>query len=167
MSTSVSGRSEEHRAEMRRIIVRGCELMLAHPGDVHYTQGPDRWEAIAKNTRITRGQYLRRGDCSSTATWLHYNAHVLHFPTNPGGDILNGAHWAFGWTGTLAQHGKRVMHDENIQVGDLILYGPGPSYEHVAVALGGRMVFSHGSEGGPYKLDMDYRNDRAQVRRYI
>jgi cell wall-associated NlpC family hydrolase len=164
---AVSGRSEEHRAEMRRIIVAGCELMLRHPESVHYSQGPDRWEGITQKRLISKKQFPFHSDCSANATWLHWNAHVVHFPDRPGSDVLSFAHWAFGWTGTLALHGKQVMHDENVLPGDLILYGQGPPFKHVAVALGGGLVFSHGSEGGPYKLDMDYRSDRGPTRRYI
>lgn len=168
MSTSVSGRSEEHRAEMRRIIARGCELMLNHTGAVHYSMGPDRWEGITRKLLISKDQYPRHSDCSSSSTWLHWNAHVAHFPGNPGRDVLNAAHWAYGYTGTLLEHGKTVQHEDNILVGDLALYGvPGTTGKHVAVCLGGGKVFSHGSEGGPYKLDLDYRSDLMVIKRYI
>jgi hypothetical protein len=33
--------------------------------------------------------------------------------------------------------------------------------------MGGRQVFSHGSEAGPYLLDIDYRRDRKLIKRYL
>jgi hypothetical protein len=165
--SSYSGLNAHQRADARRIIVKGCELELRHPSSVHYTMGADRWEAISRGARIDRGQLLTRGDCSSTATWLLWNALTHAHRKLRIRDIVNGESWKAGYTGTLAEHGKRVVHDHNIKVGDLVLYGWRWPYEHVAVALGGGLVFSHGSEGGPYRLPIDYRPDRAQVRRYI
>lgn len=166
--SSVSGRSPEHRAEMRRIVAHGCEIMLDHKGAVHYSMEGDRWEGIDKRLLISKGQFPKHSDCSSSSTWLHWNAAVAHFPTNPGRDVLNGLRWTAGFTGTLLQHGKVVEHEDNILVGDLALYGiPGTTGKHVAVCLGGGLVFSHGSEGGPYKLDLHYRSDLMVVRRYI
>jgi cell wall-associated NlpC family hydrolase len=67
----------------------------------------------------------------------------------------------------MLSHGKLVVHEENARVGDLVIYGHGFPGEHVAMFIGGGKVFSHGSEAGPFKLDMDYRPDRMQIRRYI
>jgi hypothetical protein len=38
---------------------------------------------------------------------------------------------------------------------------------HVATYIGGGLVFSHGGEGGPFKLGIDYRPDRCAIRRNI
>lgn len=160
------GLSNSERAAAQRIVARGCALELREPASVHYTQGGLRWTAINQGLRVVKGQRLTEGDCSSTATWLLWNAltHVrgLRFP-----DVVNGERWRAGYTGTIAQHGKRVRFDRNIRLGDLILYGPGPTFEHVTVALGNGLCFSHGGEAGPFKLHIDYRPDRAQVRRFI
>lgn len=161
---SYSGLDAAQRVEARHIIAEGCALLLAHPSAVHYTEGGSRWQGIDHGLRISRGQWMTEGDCSSTATWLLWNALHVRFGL---GDIVNGEHWRAGYTGTIAGHGKPVRVDANIQVGDLVLYGPGPSYSHVAVALGGGQVFSHGSEGGPYKLPIAYRSDRGPVHRFI
>jgi len=161
--SSVSGLSEAHRAAARKTVLHGVDLLMAHPAAVHYTQGPLRWQGIDKNLLVAKGQCIRYGDCSSTATWLLWNALSVYGVH----DIVNGQNWRAGFTGTMAQHGKRVVHDANIKVGDLVLYGPAPTFEHVAVAIGGGRVFSHGSEAGPFLLDMDYRRDRGEVRRYI
>lgn len=162
--SSVSGLSAEHRARARSEIARGCQLLLEHAPDVHYTEGPNRWGAITNHLEIRRGQYLRAGDCSSTATWLLWNA--LHVPYGVR-DVVNGCDWRAGYTGTILQHGKRVIHEGNAQVGDLAIYGNGWPGQHVAVCLGGGWVFSHGSEAGPYKLPLHYRPDLMQIRRCI
>lgn len=162
--SSVSGLNAHHRAQARALVVKGAALLLNHAAAVHYTQSGARWQGIREGLLISRGQFPHFGDCSSTATWLLWNALGHHFGVR---DVVNGTGWRAGYTGTISQHGKRVVHDRNIRVGDLILYGHGFPYEHVTVALGGGKCFSHGSEAGPFKLDIDYRSDRAQVRRFI
>jgi cell wall-associated NlpC family hydrolase len=52
------------------------------------------------------------------------------------------------------------------KVGDSVLYGPRPTFEHVATYIGGGLVFSHGSEAGPFKLSAYYR-PVAMVRRHF
>ena len=163
---SVSGLSPAQRQHVRQLVAHGSQLLLSRPGDVHYSQAANRWNGIASRKLILQpGRVFPfYGDCSSTATWLLWNG-LSHSFGRP--DDVNGAHWTAGYTGTMASHGKLVHHDSQIKVGDLVLYGPPPTFEHVAVALGGGMVFSHGSEAGPFKLPIDYRKDRAEVRRYI
>lgn len=162
MSLTYSGLSAKDRRKARRMVVEACHLMLAHKGQVHYTQDfLARWEGIATKLRAWEGQYPRHSDCSSSATWILWQAYH-HFGLK---DKINGTGWKSGYTGTLATHGKRVWGPP--KVGDLVLYGYRWPYEHVAVSLGGRRVFSHGSEAGPFELDIDYRSDRAMVRRFI
>jgi hypothetical protein len=162
--SSVSGLSARHRARARQLVVRGAALLLANPAAVHYTQGAERWEGIARQLLIARGQYPEHGDCSSTATWLLWNALGRAYGVR---DVVNGAHWRAGYTGTMLEHGKLVHHEGNVQVGDLAIYGRGFPGEHVAVCLGGGVVFSHGSEAGPFKLPLHYRPDLMAIRRYI
>lgn len=163
---SASGLSPHHRTEARRLLLRGVTALLADPARVHYTQGPGRWDGIAHRKVPWRGSILPfYGDCSSTATWLLWLVLAHHFAITS--DHVNGTGWRSGFTGTLSRHGKPVVHDRNLQVGDLIFYGHGWPYEHVTVSIGGHRCFSHGSEGGPYLLDIDYRGDRALARRYI
>lgn len=161
----VSGATDAQAASARRLIVHGCDYLLRHPDLLDYTQdAEDRWYAILHDFRIAESDYIRKGDCSSTHTWLVMNAltHV-HIPT----DYVNGLRYRAGYTGTIALHGKPVHDSRNLKIGDGVLYGNGWPYEHVATALGGGIVFSHGSQPGPWKLGIDYRNDRAIMRRHI
>jgi hypothetical protein len=161
MST-YSGLNARDRARARRMIVQACHLMFNHKTDVHYTQEfLRRWEGIRRGLRAYRGDYPNYSDCSSSSTWILWQPYY-HFGLP---DKLNGTDWKSGYTGTLSQHGKRIYG--TLQVGDLIFYGPSWPYEHVTVSLGGRLVFSHGSEAGPYLLDIDYRSDRKLIKRYL
>jgi len=123
-----------------------------------------RFGGIRNNLRYADGEYPTQEDCSSMYTWCMWNA-----LTSVGGrnfpDIVNGASWRAGYTGTLLSHGERV---ENRQPGDAVLYGTGFPGHHVAmIAEDTDMVYSHGSEAGPFYLKWNYRSDVMQVRRYI
>lgn len=76
-----------------------------------------------------------------------------------------------GNTGTMAQHGREVLHLRHVLPGDCVLYGPAPTFEHVAIVVAVRngvpMVVSHGSEPGPFLLPYNYRRDVGQFRRYV
>ena len=116
-----------------------------------------------------KGQYPTHADCSAFATWCLKNgldSVRSHFP-----DIVNGTDWQSGWTGTLARHGVEVAHEDDAIHADLVFYGPGPNFSHVAVGVirehGKLYVVSNGSEGGPYYEPFDYRPDVGQIRRYI
>lgn len=161
--TSASGLSAEHRAEARRMVLRGCALLLHHKTDVHYTQGVKRWQGINQRLRVVKGQYPNYGDCSSTDTWILWNA-LTHVGASR--DTVNGLNWGAGYTGTILQHGKHVEHRSSWQIGDQLVYGPGTG-EHTALYIGNGYVFSHGSEPGPFKIAWDYRNDLQEVRRAI
>jgi hypothetical protein len=161
---SVSGLSDKHRAHARQIITKGAALMLANRSSVHYTQGARRWDGINKRLLVSRNQFPSYSDCSSSATWLIWNG--IHIPYSVR-DTVNAAGWRYGYTGTMLQHGKLVRDHDNIKVGDLAIYGHGFPGVHVAVCLGGGMIFSHGSEAGPFKTSLHYRGDLMQVRRYI
>jgi hypothetical protein len=161
---SYSGLSESHRRVAKHVVVAYCEKLLSKPDEVHYTQGAARWSGIDQKKNLS-SLFPFYGDCSSTATFILWRA-LTHVHKGVK-DRVNGAAWKAGYTGTIASHGLHVLHDANIQVGDLILYGPGPTYEHVTVALGGGKCFSHGSEGGPYILPLDYRSDRGPTHRFI
>lgn len=165
MSGAVSGLSPDHRAQARRVIIQGVDLLLRNPQLVRYTQGPLRWEGIDQHLRVQRGQNPHHGDCSSTHTWLLWCALTGVKPSID--DLVNGLHWKAGFTGTIIHHGKPVHNIRNAKVGDAILYGPLPNCEHVATYIGGGLVFSHGGEAGPFKLHVDYRDDRTAIRRHI
>jgi cell wall-associated NlpC family hydrolase len=165
MTNRVSGLSDAHASEARRVILIGVRLLIAHKGAVHYTKDlQERWEGIRRGYRIADRDFPHHGDCSSTHSWLLWNA-LTHVGVHR--DLVNDAEWLSGYTGTIAQHGKRVYRLTNAKVGDAVLYGPEPTFEHVATYIGGGRVFSHGSEGGPYLLGVDYRPDRGMMRRSI
>jgi hypothetical protein len=166
MSRRISGLSDEHAFHARRVIIKDVHNMLVHKHEIHYSQGPRRWEGINNHCTHLHGTFPKHCDCSSTSTWMLWDALARPYDVR---DLVNGAHWVAGFTGTQYNHGKRVIHDSNLKIGDLIFYGDqgGGVPEHVAVYVGGGYVFSHGSEGGPYILRLDYRSDRRQSRRYI
>lgn len=135
----------------RRLILKAAKWMVAHKDEVTYTESLSlRWSAIDERRRIARGQYLQYGDCSSTVTWMLWNAFTHRNPDFP--DVVNGEEWRAGFTGTIAAHGTLVPSLSQVRVGDLILYGSPPSYEHVTIAVGRGLCFSHGSMAGPFIL---------------
>lgn len=165
---SVSGLDRHQRHVCRQLGVRAAMLGLHHASELHYTQGPERWEGVAHRLDPRRGQFPKHADCSSFATWCVSIGlrEVFHLR-----DIVNGDDWQGGYTGTLAQNGRRVQHLHNVLHCDLVLYGAGPTYDHVAVIVGHDnrtpLVVSNGSEAGPFLLPYNYRSDVGQIRRYI
>ncbi|MDQ1740821.1 MAG: hypothetical protein QOE53_2473 [Pseudonocardiales bacterium] len=153
----------QQRASAQAVVLKGARLLLEHAAQVHYTMGEQRWEGINDKRYVRDGQFLRYGDCSSTATWLLWNALFAHLGM---GDVVNGAGWRAGYTGTMLDHGRPVP-ESAVEVGDLVIYGAGAPGKHVTVCLGGGMVFSHGSDPGPYKLPLRYRSDVLSIRRYF
>lgn len=166
MSGSVSGLSPEHRAHARSLIILSARTMVAHKDQIQYSQGDDRWEGIQKKLTITQHEFPKHCDCSSTAQWMLWDAMARPYGVR---DLVSHSNWAAGYTGSQYKNGKAVVHDSNLKIGDLIFYGDqgGGIPEHVAVSMGGRLVFSHGSNRGPFFLDLDYRDDRRMTRRYI
>jgi len=151
-------------AAARKIAVAAFRLAYNHKGVVHYTQGATRWQGIRERRRYADGRYPNYADCSSMFSWCWWNA-----LTNVDGmdtrDRLNGSSWTAGYTGTLLSHGWRV---QDRKPGDAVLYGRGFPGHHVAmVAENTDMVYSHGSEAGPYYVRWNYRGDVMQVRRYL
>lgn len=163
---SASGLSAEHRAHARELVLKSCRLMVAHKNEIDYSQLANRWEAINNKKTVLKGQFPAHADCSSTHTWLMWDAMARPYGVR---DLVNGQNWKAGYTGTMYRRGKEVVHDSNLKIGDAIFYGDqgGGIPEHVATYIGGGMVFSHGSDGGPYILPLDYRRDRRMSRRFI
>lgn len=160
---AVSGLSSPHRKEARDILAEAAAYLLKNKNSVYYTQAARRWDPIRKGYTI--GHCLPfNGDCSSTDDWLLWLALKHRFGVR---DVVNGLNWTGGYTGTGSQHGKTVVHDKNILVGDQFYYGPGPTYKHVATAMGGGLCFSHGTMAGPVLTHIDYRPDRKLTKRYI
>lgn len=151
------------RGYERSYAVQAAVVALNNRAAVHYTQGPRRWDGINRGLLAARGQYPSYADCSSFVTWCLWNGMRLHHRP----DTVNGQNWHAGYTGTLLKHGTHVTGEKNILPGDLALYGNGWPGKHVAICIGGGLVISHGSEPGPYKLALHYRNDVMEIRRYI
>jgi hypothetical protein len=143
--------------------------MVAHKNQIDYSQEYNRQDAMRRHLTVLKGQYPAHADCSSTVWWMLWDALarpygvrdlVCHVNWNPNGLV---------YTGSMYKNGKAVVHDSSLKIGDLIFYGDqgGGIPEHVAMSMGGTIVFSHGSDGGPYLLNLDYRGDRRMSRRFI
>jgi hypothetical protein len=154
----------QDRIRARRIAVAAFALAYRNREVVHYTQGATRWQGINERRRYADGRYPNYADCSSMASWCLWNALTNVVGSNIG-DVVNGANWQAGYTGTMLTHGIRV---DNRMPGDCVFYGRGWPGSHVAmVANDTDMVYSHGSEAGPYYVRWNYRSDVMQTRRYI
>lgn len=161
-----SGLSAAHRIKARDLTMQAMALVLAHKSSVHYSQGASRWSGINNHDRAWKGQYPTECDCSATDTWALWCG-LTHFARFVHVDIVNGAKWRAGFTGTMTKHGRSVLH-MTLQRADQVFYGGTRSIpEHVATYIGGGLVISHGSEPGPFKLSMHYRRDIVDIRRYI
>lgn len=161
----------KQRTRARRLAVRAALLGLHHAPALHYTQSGARWDGIATTDYSAKGEYPRYADCSAFATWCLWNGLYVPFKEH---DVVNGADWKAGYTGTMLQHGVPIRRLKNVRWGDCVLYGsPGSTGRHVAIICrvgkprGSQvMVVSHGSEGGPYFLPWNYRSDIQSIRRY-
>src|SRR5947207_6348351 len=149
---SVSGLGRSHRRVARRRVLQAAYLGLHHSASIHYTQGGARWQGIADHRLAKHGRYPNYADCSAFATWCLWNGLKVTFNVR---DVVNGARWQAGYTGTMLNHGKRVRGAR--KVGDCVIYGNGFPGEHVAIYVGGGRVISHGSEAGPFLLPVHYR----------
>lgn len=159
-----SGLSEAQRATARRIAVDAALLGHRRALAIHYTMGSMRWEGIERGDLALANEFPNYADCSAFVTWCLWNALHVRFELP---DIVNGSNWSAGYTGTLLAHGVPVPL-ARLQPADLILYGvPGTTGKHVAIYIGDGECVSHGSEGGPYKLDYRYRSDIMGARRFI
>jgi hypothetical protein len=140
-----------NRDKTRAAIVANLLWGYAHRGDIHY-----------RMSRPVDGLHNKHKlplftDCSGFVT----DCYVWERLPNPNGD------GALMYTGTLSQHGQFVHSIANAEPADLVIYGHKYPYDHVAGYIGHGKVISHGSEGGPYLLPIDYRSDRNQIRSYL
>lgn len=161
----------KQRTRARRLAVKAALLGLHHASAIHYTQGSSRWQGIADTRYSAKGEYPNYADCSAFATWCLWNGLYVPFRV---ADVVNGADWRAGYTGTMLSHGRAIRFLKNVRWADCVLYGaPGSSGRHTAVVVKTThtsdvpMVVSHGSEGGPYYLPYNYRSDIQSIRRYI
>jgi hypothetical protein len=154
-------RREKPKLDARERAVRSAMLGVKNRDKIRYTQQAARWDGINRGCRAYKGSYPTSADCSSFVTWCLWDA-----LGGKGPDIVNGADWKQGYTGTQVNHGKRVSLDQ-IRRGDLVFYGgSGGIPGHVAMYVGDGKVVSHGSDPGPMILNTTYR-PVVQVRRYL
>lgn len=126
---------------------------------VHYTQGAGRMSIVRNKLRppIPLPTQVYE-DCSSFVTGLYWIAGA----PDPNGRGYDG----YGFTGTLAEHGKAVSLAD-ARPGDLLFYGHGVPWHHVAVLVANGRAVSHGSEAGPLIVVPTYRSDFGQARSYL
>jgi hypothetical protein len=115
----------------------------------YYTQGAARWQGVSAvygKVKVTKTiPLLRGGDCSAGYTrWVLWalQQHLGRVPH----DVVNGASWRAGYTGTIVVICNRV---ETPQIGDAILYGSSPSNTtHVTgvTDVEKRLCVSHGRD---------------------
>lgn len=113
-------------------------------GEEYYTMGAARWQgvdAVFGKTKVIKGLIpkLRSGDCSAG-----YTRWVLHGLQQSLGrvphDIVNGAHWNAGFTGTIM---GVCEHVTSAKVGDAILY---PNHVTGVYDVARRTCISHGRD---------------------
>lgn len=159
---SATGLNVAQRVRARKRIVAAAYTCLHNSSVMAYSQRADRWSGIDNHLRSYKGQVPRTSDCSSSSTWMIWDAVQRYWPLP---DFVNGEGWKAGYTGTMQDHGRRVTGRK--LPGDLVFYGDqgGGVAEHVAVYVGKGLVVSHGSPGA-HLLPWDYRSVN-EVRRYI
>lgn len=143
--------------------VRIARQDAANPNAAYYTQGAARWQGVnviyGKAKLQKTIPYLRSGDCSAGYTrWVLWGLQQ-HYGRVPH-DVVNGASWRAGYTGTIAVVCTRV---QTPQVGDAVLYGSGAPYEHVVGVIdpNHKLGVEHGGDAGPNLIHWDYRSDFA------
>jgi hypothetical protein len=158
-----SGLSAAHRIEARDLAVRAAILGRQRNLSLRYTQDwKDRWQGIREDLKAYKGECPQTADCSAFYTWCIWNG-LDHFGCK---DIVNGADWKAGYTGTMSEKGLRITNGHLLRA-DCVLYGdPYGRTGHVAIYVGGGKVISFGGEPGPRLLDWNYR-PVTMVRRHI
>ncbi len=118
-------------------------------GRAHYSQGIERafFPNLTSNGSLLAPSWL---DCSSYVTWLYSRSGAP--PSGLSGRLPDPNGFGYspvGYTGTLAQHGVRIGINAALRVGDLVFYGGGYPYGHVAIVVDAfrRLVSSHGQPG--------------------
>ena len=159
--------SPAQQAQARARAVQAARLALANEPAVHYTMGSERWQGIVDRRDSSKGQFPSYADCSAFVTWCIWNAVWLPWGME---DIVNGAGWQGGYTGTMLAHGTPISA-RLLLPGDAVIYGAqGSTGEHTAIVWQAgtvARVISHGQEGGPYDWPYNYRTDIQAFRRYI
>lgn len=141
---------------------RAAYSRAAIRGRAHYSQGPSRafLPALPATPLAT--------DCSGYVTWLYKISGVpISGLVDDLPDPSGFQYRIVGYTGTLAQHGVRISANAALRVGDLVFYGGGYPYGHVAIVVDAvrRLVSSHG-QPGVRTVPFNYRHVSA-IRRYF
>lgn len=128
-------------------------VFWSHRGQAAYSEGASR------SFLPLLPAFPRATDCSGFVTW--------EFKVSGLPDPNGFSYVVVGYTGTLARHGVRVSANGALHVGDLVFYGGGYPYGHVAIVVDAfrRLVASHGSPGLKV-LPFNYRPVSA-IRRYF
>lgn len=166
---SVSGLGHNDRVKARSLAVQAAFLGLQHANELHYTEDAQRWQGIALDRIAAKGEFPEHADCSAFYTWCLWNGLHVEFGI---GDTVNDLNWKAGYTGTMIDNGREVIHIKNVLRADAVLYGTYSKPSHTAIVVGHDknglpMVVSNGSEAGPFLLPYNYRSDVAQFRRYV
>lgn len=150
-------------ARRRKALAADARALYAIKDRVHYSMTATRMQTVRQKIRAAWSTVKSlTEDCSSSVTGLYWRAGA----PDPNGLGYNGQ----GYTGTLCTHGHPV-DPANARPGDLAFYGDHAPWRHVAIVIGrdpaGQpIVFSHGSEAGPYLLPLRYRPDLGEIRTY-
>lgn len=128
----------------RAAIVHAAAVAWSHRSQMSYSQSGSR--AFLPSLP----SFPRATDCSGYATWL-YKVSGLP-PSGLPANLPDPSAFDYrivGYTGTLALHGRRISANGRLFPGDLVFYGGGYPFGHVAIVVDGfrRLVSSHGSPG--------------------
>lgn len=158
------GLSGPQRQRAREIAVYAAMVAYHHRAEMIYTEGPARWSGIDDHRLGYKGEFPRAADCSAFGTWALWNG-LEHFHIHQ--DIVNGADFREGYTGTMTRHGIEVPFNALLPA-DLIFYaGTREIPQHVAIYVGRGRVISHGRPGDPSLLPIEIGLALNQARRYI
>lgn len=146
-------------------LLRAARVGYEHREYMTYTEGSLRWSGITEQRRSVDNQYPPYADCSAFVTWMYWDAtRFLNMP-----DVLNGAYWTAGYTGTLVAHGEPVDVGSTVP-GDVCLYGGSVWVpQHATMTIGGGRCVSFGRQGDPgiYPIDLFGELPIVAIRRYI
>ncbi len=156
---SYSGLSSWHCHQATNMALQAAVLGYHHRPQVTYSEGWRRWSGIEGDHKAWRGEWPPVADCSAYVTWCIWNG-LHHFGVR---DVVNGAQWKSGYTGTMLEHGRRVS---SLFPGCAVIYGNFPG-AHTAIYTGGGLVVSHGNSAGPQLLAWNYRGGPYHFRSYI
>ena len=123
--------------DVRDNIVAWAKWAATNHAKFNYTEGPLRMSGIGKP-----GVLPVNADCSAFVT-LCYNWAGAADPNGMGYNHT-------GYTGTLLSHGTKIALNQ-VQPGDVIVYGPGTGWHTALVIEGGPnpLTISHGQQGDP------------------